>query len=261
MGNLTDTTSCFQPILMPMSQRNPAERLKFYLCLVSVIGAFGVLGASASLAADEAGCQYGPQNLLKTMKTPFTTSEKPEAGQSSGDDDMGSIGITTQDPPGRRSLGDRLFQTRLYLPDKMSLGKVAEFTIKGKPGKWVALAMADKDSGAKPIFGHKLRLGPDRKLVAIAKIPESGVTKLLVETPIQGDLVGSNLYFEAAVWSSPDMHDTALAQCVPMLEGQPASNAVLVSPQFVYKKGVKIIPTTSTTSSLQKPSDLSANKP
>ncbi|MFX5656415.1 hypothetical protein ABTE24_19780, partial [Acinetobacter baumannii] len=86
----------------------------------------------------------------------------------------------------------------------MSLGKVAEFTVKGKPGQWVALAMADKDSGAKPVFGHKLRLGSDRKLVAVAKIPEnSDVVKLLVETPIQGDLVGSNLYFEAALWSNP----------------------------------------------------------
>ncbi len=238
-----------------MSQRNAASRLKVYICLSYVLYAFGCTGGYAA----DSDAQFGPENLLKTVKTPFTCGETQEES-SAHPDELGTIDMSIKDQAGRRSLGDRLFQTRLYLPDKMSLGRVAEFTVKGRPGKWVALAMADKDSGAKPIFGHKLRLGPDRKLVAIAKIPESGVAKLLVETPIQGDLVGSNLYFEAAVWSKPDMRDMELAQCVPMLEGQSAGNAVQVSAQFIYKKGVKIVPTT-TTNSLQKTSGLSANKP
>jgi len=256
---------------MTKCHRNAAARLKAYLCLSCCTFLSYLIGPPvypASQAADSVrtgeqnaapGEQYGPENLLKTVKTPFTCGETQDPSKPAADD-IGPIEMSLEDPRARRSLGDRLFQTRLYLPDKMSLGKVAEFTVKGRPGKWVALAMADKDAGAKPIFGHKLRLGPDRKLVAVAKIPESGVAKLLVETPIQGDLVGSNLYFEAAVWSKADMRDMELAQCVTMQEGQSATNAVLISPQFIYKKGLKIVPTT-TTNGLQKTSGLSANQP
>ena len=104
--------------------------------------------------------------------------------------------------------------------------------------------MADKDSGSKPSCGHQLRLGPDRKLVAITKIPEGGVGTLLVETPIEGDLVGSSLYFEAALWSKPDFSDVEFAQCIPSNapDGKTTTNGVLIAGQPGKKNGIRFIP-------------------
>lgn len=185
---------------------------------------------------------YGPSNLLKTMSTPFavmSTTCKKEAGPGA----LSPIGVATALPALRhRSLAERLLPCQLFLPERMVLGQVAEFTVKAKPGKWVALAMADKNAGAKPIYGYNLRLGPDRKVVAIGKIPESGVLPLLVETPIEGDLIGEHFYFEAAIWSKDDMSDLEMASCVPSEAGAHDTNAVSVIAANEYKRGVKIVP-------------------
>jgi hypothetical protein len=95
----------------------------------------------------------------------------------------------------------------------MLLGQTSRFTVKAKPGMIVAIAMADRDKGAKPIAGHDLRLGSDRKVVAISKIPDTGVAEIFVETPIEGDLIGQYLFFEAAVWSKADLHSKNTGQC------------------------------------------------
>jgi hypothetical protein len=122
----------------------------------------------------------------------------------------------------------------------MTLGQTAEFTVKGRPGSWAALAMADKNSGAKPLFGHTLRLGADRKVVALGKIPDSGILLLDVETPIQGDLIGDCLYFEAAIWSRPDCSDVVIAIPVTSENTGKAPNGVLVSAEQEIKKGLRI---------------------
>ncbi|HEY9681800.1 MAG TPA: hypothetical protein V6C86_09480 [Oculatellaceae cyanobacterium] len=197
-----------------------------------------VMLASGSMAqADEV---FGPAKP-KVVPTPFSVGEAKEEKLPS--DSLASVGLTTNsDTPliGRRSIGDRLGSSRLYLPDKMVLGRVSEFTVKGLPGKWVALAMAEKNTGAKPIFGHELRLGSDRKVVATSKIPESGVATLLVECPIEGDLVGSNLYFEAVVWPEGRPQEMEMATCVPA-----KTNSVLIEGQLDTKKGLMIKPTTT----------------
>lgn len=127
----------------------------------------------------------------------------------------------------------------------MVLGRPAEFTIKGRPGYHVALAMADKDSGAKPIYGHSLRLGPDRKLVSMGDIPSEGILQLVIETPIEGDLIGQNLFFEAAIWRRPDYSDLEIATPVNS-EGQiGAKNGVLVSAEPEQKRGVRFVPDTT----------------
>ncbi len=144
-----------------------------------------------------------------------------------------------------RSLSDRLVQSKLYLPGRMVIGKTAEFTIKGRPGYWAALAMADKSSGAKPVFGHAVRLGADRKLVSVGQIPEGGILQLVIETPIEGDLIGQPLFFEAALWSSPDFTDLEIASPVTS-EGQiGVKNGVLVAAENEQKKGLKFVPETT----------------
>ena len=123
----------------------------------------------------------------------------------------------------------------------MILGKTVEFTVKGKPGSYAALALADKDTGAKPICGHKLRLGADRKVVAAVEIPASGTATISVDTPIEGDLIGLCLYFEAAVWSKPDFSDVEIANVVPSERQESAPNGVLIAADtIVKKKGIKI---------------------
>jgi hypothetical protein len=184
------------------------------------------------------------QKLLKTMKTPFTVSQ-PGEDRSSQDDPLSSLTLSAAETrPHRLSLSERLVPPQLFLPGHMILGKTVEFTVKGKPGSWAALAMADKNSGAKPILGRTIRLGPDRKVVGLGQIPSSGILVLSVDTPIEGDLIGDCLYFEAATWSKPDMSDTEIASVVPS-ESQPSAlNGVLIAADNLdkKKKGIRLVP-------------------
>ncbi|HEY9868276.1 MAG TPA: hypothetical protein V6D08_03860 [Candidatus Obscuribacterales bacterium] len=187
----------------------------------------------------------GPVNLLKTMPTPF--GPPPQTGAGATGEHAGaevrpiSIASGGGAPHGPRRLADRLLAPRLYMPGRMVLGKPAEFTVKGRPGCHVALAMADKNSGAKPIYGHRLRLGPDRKVVAVGTIPESGVLSLAVDTPIQGDLIGQHWFFEAAIWSRSDFSDLELAVPVTSEGQEETENGVLVSAENEQKRGLKFV--------------------
>ncbi|HEY9715671.1 MAG TPA: hypothetical protein V6C72_19510, partial [Chroococcales cyanobacterium] len=82
-----------------------------------------------------------------------------------------------------------------------------------------------------------------RKLVAVTQIPSTGVASLFVPTPIQGDLVGQYLYFEAAVWGNPDCSDAELAASVSDGESRDP-NAVLIAAQQepVRDKGLRFVP-------------------
>src|SRR5215475_10923522 len=116
--------------------------------------------------------------------------------------------------------------------------------------------MADKDTGAKPICGHQIRLGPDRNAVAIGKIPESGLLLLLVETPIEGDLIGDCLYFEAALWSKPDFSDLIVATTVPcQMQSGKSENGVVVASEIPAAKqhGIKIGPDAGASMSQRAP--------
>jgi hypothetical protein len=132
------------------------------------------------------------------------------------------------------------------LPGRLVIGSTAEFIVKGRPGCWVALAMADRESGAKPIYGHNIHLGPDRKLVQLGQIPETGVLSMIIDTPIQGDLIGQPLFFEAAVWSRDDFSDLEIASPVPSesttLKPGERNNGVLVAAEPDHKRGIRIVP-------------------
>ncbi len=186
---------------------------------------------------------WGPVNLLASLRTPFhppaeSTSPSGSPSTSSKLSEPIKIGAPSSEA-GRPSLAERLVPARLYLPGRMVLGRSAEFTVTGKPGATVALAMADKDTGAKPIYGRELRLGPDRKVVSAGEIPRSGVLKLYVAAPIQGDLVGQHLYFEAAVWSRADFTDTQVAATISSRRQEGVANGVLVSQDTAAKSGLK----------------------
>jgi len=234
--------------------------------LLSAAGTALALGLcfTAATAAEET---YGPVNLVKTMPTPFSapsaaadsaapsasgrlvpgTGLKLSLGQATSPAGAGSASTSSATHSllsrlPHRSLSDRLVSSRLYLPGRMILGKPAEFTIKGKPGSSVALAMADKDAGAKPIYEHRIRLGADRKVVSVGKIPDSGVIELVIETPIQGDLVGQYLFFEAALWTQPDFSDLEIAAPVTS-EGQVGiQNGVLIAAEAEQKRGLRFVP-------------------
>jgi hypothetical protein len=184
-------------------------------------------GVNLSGQADEE--LYGPENLLKTMPNPFNTGKFKSSGDGDAVEELGLIELSANAQQPRRSLTERLNGPRVFLPDRMVLGRTSEFLVKGPVGSSVAIAMADSNKGAKPILGRKLRLGADRKVMAVGRIPETGVLSLFVEAPIQGDLVGNSLYFEAAVWSKPDFSDLVMASCVTPLRVGSDENGVQVA--------------------------------
>jgi hypothetical protein len=208
--------------------RNLYRAALFGFFFMVVAGGFSPSG----LAEDEI---YGPINLLKTMPSPFSSGLKG-AADNDAVEELGLIELSATGRQPRRSLTERLNGPRLFLPDRMVLGRVSEFLVKGPPGFSMAIAMADKNRGAKPIVGHNVRLGADRKVVAVGTIPETGVVSVFVEAPIQGDLVGNSLYFEAAVWSKPDFSDVTLCSCVTPLHTGNDQNGVLVLEDIEQKK-------------------------
>ena len=215
--------------------------------------------ATPASADDEV---FGPPNMLKTVPTPFSTGPRSTASQNE-DPITEPISIS-----GRRTLAsrlkltDRLVPPRVFLPGRMILGRSEEFIVKGKPGAWAALAMADKNSGAKAIAGHNIRLGPDRKLVSLVRIGESGIGQMFIETPVQGDMIGQNFYFEAVIWSKDDFSDAEVAQTVSPEQTVGADNGVLVAAEAEVKKGLKFGTTTALPPSQHSiPGSLDSNKP
>lgn len=189
--------------------------------------------------ADSDSVTYGPENLLKTLRTPFTTGGNGEDNSqlSKGDGAFAPIAISSGTVISKQHLlSERFHGPKLFLPPRLVLGECAEFIVQGPPGYYVALAMADKNSGAKPVCGHELKLGPDRKLVAVNKIPEQGIVSISIEAPIQGDLVDTPLYFEAVVWSKSDFSDMQLASAVSTQKETCGENGVIVCGQHEDKK-------------------------
>lgn len=197
-----------------------------------------VWGGAGGALAEEV---FGPPNLLKTLPTPFSSSADAAVPANSG----GTLTVRSGGTGGRSLLSRRLIPCRVYLPGRVVIGKSAEFVVKGRAGNYAAVAMADKNSGAKPVFGHDLRLGSDRKLMTLGTIPESGVLSLLVDIPIQGDLVGQHLYFETAVWSRPDFSDLEIAAPVKSEVGDDDKehvNGVIVTAEADQKRGLRFVP-------------------
>ena len=194
--------------------------------------------SATEAAALEAAAERAKQ--LKTYHTPFNV----QANSAAADSEQASTLSTTN------SLRSRLAQrlgasSRVYLPGRMTIGRPAEFVIKGKPGSHAAVAMADKDSGARALFGQKLRLGADRKLMAAGVIPESGVLTLIVDMPIQGDLIGLPVFFETVVWQKEDFSDMEIAVPVKSESAQEIAdkaNAVIVSGEKEQKRGLRFTP-------------------
>jgi hypothetical protein len=227
-------------------------------CALLVLGGAIVATALAPVVADEV---YGPTNMLKTLHNPFMGAQGSEGTDSTSftaidspisiDDISGESPATTV----ARSLFERFTAPLLYLPGRMTMGKPTEFVVKGKPDYYVALAMADRDSGAKALYGHAIHLGPDRKVMSVGKIPKDGLLHLWIEAPFEGDLVGLPLYFDAAVWAQPDFSDLQIATPVRSeLEGTPQAagnfkNGVIMaaSADMVKKDPVIVHETPETT--------------
>ena len=196
-----------------------------------------------ALQAEYDAYQKELTTLLKTVKTPFGSNNQKADKDADSELSPMSIAGSTGAQSAHLSLGARLLPAKVYMPARMVIGHTAEFTIRSRPGYWAALAMADKDKGAKPIYGHGLRLGPDRKVVALGKIGAGGVLTLKIFAPVAGDLVGGNLYFEAAVWPENAPERLELAQPVSS-ESQAASkaNSVAIIGEGDRKRGLKFVP-------------------
>ena len=179
---------------------------------------------------------YGPVNLSKTLKTPFNSHIQFNNATNTIDQSITLNSVITH-----RNL---VSNTRLYLPGTIFIGRVADFIIKARPGAYVALAMADRDSGASTILGNKIRLGVDRKVVGVGVVPSSGVYNLAVEIPIEGDLIGQYLYFVAVSWTKPDFSDLEIAEPITAEKVPlPHFNGVIVQNLVEEaKKGIKFVP-------------------
>lgn len=225
---------------------------------VLLVAALALPCPHMALAVDEGQApEVDLATVLRTTPTPFGGPSAPKTDTSDAKSSDNSV-ITLTDASAqspmaglrrssmsrgqRLSLSDRLVPSRLYLPGRLIMGKLAEFTIKGKPGASVAIAMADRNTGAKPINGISIRLGPDRKVVAIGKIPDNGVLTLTVDAPIQGDLIGQFLYFEAALWSKDDMSDAQIATTVTSEGEGAAGNGVVMAQEVTHKRGINLVP-------------------
>jgi hypothetical protein len=214
-----------------------------------------VMFAGSAIAVDSD--VYGPVNLLKTMATPFGSP----LSTGEAEDALAPMSLRTSLS---KNLASRLVPPRVYLPGRMVIGQTEEFIIKGKPGQWAALAMADKNTGAKPIYGHTLHLGSDRKLVSLGQIPEGGVLSLVIDTPIQGDLIGAQLYFEAVLWSKPDFSDVEVAAPVVSETAGPTTaymNGIVVAGEIQKKKGIRIVPDGMVPLNMTRTSGLDSGRP
>ncbi len=226
-----------------MNLKRIAKRVKLPIAIVI---------AASTCAAVSALEQYGPPNLLRTMKTPFGAKAAGVADDVA--ENQLSLGAISLNPGGnsgsalsrrlgRNSLSTRLIPPKLYMPERPQLGEPARFTVEGKAGSKVAIAMAESNKGAQPINGHELKLGADRLVVAVGKIPASGVVELVIGTPIQGDLIGEKLFFEAAVWSMDDLSDAAIARPVSAAGATVRDNGVEVAAAPIQaKRGVRFVP-------------------
>lgn len=211
-------------------------------CLIKtsfLVLAFLAVVPAGNCSADEV---FGPPNMLKTVPTPFTASSEGAGRVSKGPN---TLTLESSSGAARSILSRRLVPCRVYLPGRAVIGRPAEFVVKGRPGQQAAIAMADKNSGAKAIFGKEIRLGSDRKLMSLGTIPDTGVLTLFVDIPIQGDLIGQHLYFETAVWSRPDFSDLEIAAPVKSEIGDADPehvNGVIVTAEADQKRGLRFVP-------------------
>lgn len=237
------------------------------LFIVQILLIAGPIFASEESLADieqvqQSKEEYGPHNLLKTMRTPFTTEVQNENNNFTAVADTSLIPIAISVPSSTRHiLTQRLHGPKLFLPSGMVLGQPAEFNIKGEPDHFIAIAMSENNKGAKPVYGHNLRLAADRKLVALGKIPETGMLSVFVETPIEGDLIGGLLYFECAIWSKPDFSDIQMASTISTTQDSAESNGVLVAGQPEEKKHRAVVFDVKKPLSTREVGGLSSGKP
>ncbi len=207
----------------------------FFIQVLLLLPLLKAYAADENAPINESQTIYGPENLMKTLRTPFTTTVLNESHKYySADDAIGltPIAISSKSVSlNRNSLEERFHGPKLFLPSRMVLGECSEFVVKGSPGSYAAIAMSESNKGAKPLSGHKLRLGADRKLVSLGIIPETGMLSLFVETPIQGDLVDSSLYFEGVIWSKPDFSDLQMTSTVLTCQNSSDENGVVVAGQ------------------------------
>jgi hypothetical protein len=210
-------------------------------------------------AIDSTAAAAERARFLKTVSTPFNTASIETA---TNDSKLTPMSLRPGSGSLRTSLSSRLVPNRVYFPGSLVIGKPAEFVVKARPGSHVAIAMADKDAGARPLGQLNLRLGPDRKLVAAGTIPDSGVLSLIVDMPIQGDLIGLPVFFETVIWKNPDFSDLELAAPVKSESaGEIADkeNAIIVAGEKNQKRGPRFV--TESVTRFQQNAGLDSGRP
>lgn len=115
----------------------------------------------------------------------------------------------------------------VYKPSKLTQGTKTKFIIKAEPGSHVSLVTSDENRGAPIFYGHKLRLGqlinPHEGTVG-----EKGILEIEIPMPVQKELTGKLLFFEALVWKKPDYSDLKVAKIMG-IDGQESDiNGVMI---------------------------------
>jgi len=116
----------------------------------------------------------------------------------------------------------------IYKPSKLIIGQENKISIKAEPGSYVSLAYSENNSGAPLFYGHKLRLGTERK-TREAVIPENGLLELGLNLPNDKSLEGKTIYLEAVIWKDQDFSDLELAKVIGPNGRETSNNGVIVS--------------------------------
>ena len=99
--------------------------------------------------------------------------------------------------------------------------------------------------------------------MAAGTIPDAGVLTLIVDMPIQGDLIGLPVFFETVIWQSPDFADVELAMPIKSeTAGDIAdkANAIIVAGEKNQKRGLRFT-TSAGASQYQQNTGLDSGRP
>lgn len=139
-------------------------------------------------------------------------------------DSLGEISLPPSEKP-QLNVSDK---PSVYFPSKLIIGQENIFTVKGKPGCKVSLAVSDSNRGAKPLMGKTLRLGETEQTLE-AVIPATGAVEVKYTLPEDPALVNRVKYIEVAIWSNEDFSDMEIATTISPTGRETRNNGISIT--------------------------------
>jgi len=135
----------------------------------------------------------------------------------------------------------KLGSPSVYKPSKLIIGTSTKFIIKAEPNTHVSLVTSDENQGAAFINGNRLRLGeinnPHESITN-----NNGVAEISITLPLEKELIGRIMYFEALIWKNPDHSDIEVAKVMGIDGREAANNAVIITAPAKNVSGPGITP-------------------